>query len=337
MIRFDYVRAKDIAGAVQRRKRRANTLSRRRHQSRRSAEGERRAPGPRHRYQSPAAARDHRLCRRRAAPRRAGQQRRHRTTTRASARAIRCWRPRSLRAPARNCATPPPTAAISTSARAAITSTTCRHPATNAIPAAAAARSSGVNRIHAILGASEQCIATHPSDMCVALAALEATVRVTGPDGERDDRVRRLSSPARRRAAARQHAAARRTGHRDRSAGREFRQNFTYLKIRDRLSYAFALVSVAVALRIEGGTIAEAHVALGGVAHKPWRLPQAEARLKGAPSDTTFAAFADALLAGAKGEGHNDFKIDLASAPSCARLRQAAAGTPQSQSDKRIA
>src|SRR3981189_701104 len=134
----------------------------------------------------------------------------------------------------------------------------------------------GVNRIHAILGASEDCIATHPSDMCVALAALDARVRVTGPAGERvmafndfhrlpgntpqidtnllpDEIVIAVELPA-----------------------QGFAENYSYLKIRDRLSYAFALVSIAAALELEGDKIKQARLALGGVPHKPWRDTAAE-------------------------------------------------------------
>lgn len=118
----------------------------------------------------------------------------------------------------------------------------------------------------------------------------------------------------------------------------DFTKNYTYLKLRDRLSYAFALVSIAVAMRIEGSTIAEARVALGGVAHKPWRSTEAEKLLKGQqPSPQTFGAFADALLAGAVGQGKNDFKIPLARKGIVRALKQAAEATPQSQTDKRIA
>ena len=196
----------------------------------------------------------------------------------------------------------------------------------------------GVNRIHAVLGASEQCIATHPSDMCVALAALDAMVRVSGPDGAREI------------AFADYHRLPGDEPWRDNTLrpgelvtgidlpAEDFAQNYTYLKLRDRLSYAFALVSVAVAMRLEGGTIAEARVALGGVAHKPWRRPEVEAQLKGvAPSPHAFGAFADALLAGAVGQGENDFKIPLARKAIVRALKQAADATPQSQTDKRVA
>src|SRR4051812_40196245 len=152
----------------------------------------------------------------------------------------------------------------------------------------------GVNRIHAILGASEACIATHPSDMCVALAALDARVRVTGPAGERtiafkdfhrlpgntpqtgtnllrDEIVIAVELPA-----------------------QGFAENYSYLKIRDRLSYAFALVSIAAALELEGDTIKQARLALGGVAHKPWRDTAAETALRGqAPTAVNFGRAAD--------------------------------------------
>jgi xanthine dehydrogenase YagS FAD-binding subunit len=118
---------------------------------------------------------------------------------------------------------------------------------------------------------------------------------------------------------------------------RGFAANYTYLKIRDRLSYAFALVSVAAALELEGDTIKEARLVLGGVAHKPWRDPTAEAALRGqAANQSTFSGAADLLLRDAKGFEHNAFKIDLARRAVVRALTQAAAGTPQSQSNKKI-
>jgi xanthine dehydrogenase YagS FAD-binding subunit len=195
----------------------------------------------------------------------------------------------------------------------------------------------GVNRIHAILGASESCIATHPSDMCVALAALGATVHVAGPAGEREI------------AFADFHRLPQDTPQRDTNLlpneiitaielpQKGFAGHYTYLKIRDRLSYAFALVSVAVGLELEGGKIKEARLALGGVAHRPWRDPSAEAALKGQnPDRPTFARAADVLLKDATGFEHNAFKIDLARRAVIRALTQAAAGKPQSQSNKKI-
>ena len=197
---------------------------------------------------------------------------------------------------------------------------------------------SGHNRMNAILGTSDACIAVHPSDMCVALAMLEARVHVTGAGG---DRVIAFADF---------HRLPGDTPQRDTNLNRDeiitaielppkgFAANYTYLKIRDRLSYAFALVSVAVGLELDGGAIKEARFALGGVAHKPWRNAQAEAALRGkAASETTFAEAADVLLRDAKGFGHNTFKIDLARRTVVRALSQAARGTPQSQSDKKIA
>jgi xanthine dehydrogenase YagS FAD-binding subunit len=195
----------------------------------------------------------------------------------------------------------------------------------------------GLNRMHAIFGTSEACIATHPSDMCVALAMLEAKVRVSGPAGERviaftdfhrlpgdtpqvdtnlkpDEIITAVDLPA-----------------------RGFAANYTYLKIRDRLSYAFALVSIAVGLELEGGTIREARFALGGVAHKPWRDGAVETALRGRAADqAVFAQAADLLLRDAKGFEHNTFKIELARSGIVRALTQAAQATPQSQSSKMV-
>ncbi|MDB5511258.1 MAG: molybdopterin dehydrogenase FAD-binding [Enterovirga sp.] len=195
----------------------------------------------------------------------------------------------------------------------------------------------GQNRIHAILGTSQHCIATHPSDMCVALAALAATVHVTGPNGSRDiafGDFHRLPGDAP------EIDTTLRPGEIVTAVElppEGFAANHTYLKLRDRLSYAFALVSVAAALRQEGGRVVEARLALGGVAHKPWRDEAAEAMLAGKPaSPESFAAAADHLLRDAKGHEHNAFKIELARRAIVRALGQAAAGTPQSQTDKRI-
>ena len=195
----------------------------------------------------------------------------------------------------------------------------------------------GLNRMHAILGTSDACIATHPSDMCVALAALEATVHVQGIGGERTI------------AFADFHRLPGDTPHIDTNLRADeiitaitlppqgFAANYTYLKLRDRLSYAFALVSVAVGMELEGGTIKQARLALGGVAHKPWRDKAAEAVLNGqAPSAENFERAAGMLLRDAKGYEHNTFKIDLARRAMIRALTQAARGTPQVQSDKRI-
>jgi xanthine dehydrogenase YagS FAD-binding subunit len=196
---------------------------------------------------------------------------------------------------------------------------------------------SGLNRMHAILGTSESCIAVHPSDMCVALAALDAKVHVAGPSGTRVI------------AFADFHRLPGDTPQRDTNLNADeiitavelpakgFAKNYSYLKIRDRLSYAFALVSVAAALELDGGTIGEARLALGGVAHKPWRDAGAEAALRGQiPGRDAFAQAADIILREAKGFAHNAFKIELARRAIVRALTQAAHGTPQIQSIKKI-
>jgi xanthine dehydrogenase YagS FAD-binding subunit len=190
----------------------------------------------------------------------------------------------------------------------------------------------GVNRIHAILGASEHCIAVHPSDMCVALAVLDAIVHLEGPEGRRSvpfGDFHRLPEDQP------QHDNTMRPGELITAIelpGSDFTESYTYLKVRDRWSYAFALVSVAAALRTDAGMIAEARLAFGGVAHKPWRDRDAENLLRGkVPNESTFAEFAASILREARGRGQNDFKIELARRTIVRALRQAAAGTPQDQ------
>src|SRR5258708_3717280 len=142
----------------------------------------------------------------------------------------------------------------------------------------------GINRMHAILGTSEHCIATHPSDMCVALAALDARVLATGTGGQRSiafDEFHRLPGDTPQ---IDSNLRADEIITAIELPPKGFAKNYTYLKIRDRLSYAFALVSIAVGLDVEGPTIKEARLALGGVAHKPLRHGEAEARLEGAPA-----------------------------------------------------
>lgn len=195
----------------------------------------------------------------------------------------------------------------------------------------------GQNRIHAILGTSEHCIATHPSDMCVALAALGAVVKVAGREGERDVAFRDLHRLPGDRPEIDTTLAADEVVTAVELPAEEFGPHHTYLKLRDRLSYAFALVSVAAALTLEGGTIREGRLALGGVAHKPWRDQEAEAMLRGkAASEETFSAVAAHVLRDARAFEHNGFKIELARRAMVRALGQAAAGTPQSQTDKRI-
>jgi xanthine dehydrogenase YagS FAD-binding subunit len=169
----------------------------------------------------------------------------------------------------------------------------------------------GYNRSHAILGGSDQCIATHPSDMCVAMAALDAQIRVQGPEGRRtipftDFHLLPGDTPDKETllkpgelitavdlpplpVSARSH----------------------YCKVRDRASYEFALASVAAVLLIKDGSITTARIALGGVATKPWRARQAELLLKGRPSVELFGRAADAAVTEAKPHDYNGFKIEL--------------------------
>jgi len=185
----------------------------------------------------------------------------------------------------------------------------------------------GFNRIHAVLGASEACVATHPSDMCVALAALDAVVHVSGPGG-----VRQI-------AFADFHRLPGATPEQDTTLGHDelivavelpppgLAVNSTYRKVRDRASYAFALVSVAAALEMDGDRIADVRIALGGVAHKPWRATKAENALRGMQAgeqaflDAAAAEFADAQLL-----RDNAFKPALAGRALAAVLQALAQG-----------
>ena len=170
----------------------------------------------------------------------------------------------------------------------------------------------GFNRIHAILGASPSCIATHPSDMCVALAAMDAVVHLEGPDGKRAIKLTDLhrlpgDTPERE--------TELKTGELITAVElppMPFAVNSAYRKVRDRASYAFALVSLAAALEVEDGKVKNIRLALGGVAHKPWRAFRAEAVLQSAPATAeSFARAAEAELEGAVGLKHNAFKIEL--------------------------
>jgi len=170
----------------------------------------------------------------------------------------------------------------------------------------------GYNRIHAILGASEACIAVHPSDMAVAMAALDAEVEVQSAAGNRRIKIADF------------HRLPENKPQQDTTlnAGELITAVIlppppaggqVYRKVRDRASYDFALVSVAALVDVDGGRIRDARIALGGVAHKPWRALDAEKQLVGqALSDDAFAAAGAAAVKGAKGRGHNDFKIQLA-------------------------
>ncbi|MGJ7473741.1 FAD binding domain-containing protein [Pseudomonas fulva] len=186
---------------------------------------------------------------------------------------------------------------------------------------------SGLNRIHAILGASEACVATHPSDMCVALAALKAVVHVQGPADKRQipfADFHRLPGDTPQHD---NHLAPDELITAIELPDQGFAEHFRYVKVRDRASYAFALVSVAAALRIENGLIQEARIALGGVAHKPWRNEAVEATLHGqAPSTELFTQAATALLQGAQPLSQNGFKVQLAQQAIIRALNEAAAG-----------
>ena len=171
----------------------------------------------------------------------------------------------------------------------------------------------GVTRIHAILGASASCIAVHPSDMCVALAALDAVVHIQTLTGSREMALvdfHRLPGDAPERDTMLPPGALI-TAIELPAEG--FPAHHAYLKLRDRRSYAFALVSVAAALELDGDTVRQARIALGGVAHKPWRRPEVERAMAGRPAAReTWQGAADALLEQAVSQGQNGFKIELA-------------------------
>jgi xanthine dehydrogenase YagS FAD-binding subunit len=189
----------------------------------------------------------------------------------------------------------------------------------------------GDNRLHAVIGWSENCIATHPSDFCVPLVALDAVVEAEGRAGRRDipiETFHRLPGDAPDRenllGPGEMIVAVRLPPQAARFAGHS-----RYLKVRERTSYAFAVVSAAAALRIEDGAIADARLALGGVAMKPWRADEAERVLVGARAGASiFRQAADAALAAARPSGDNAFKSELARRLAVRALTLAAAGTP---------
>ena len=186
-------------------------------------------------------------------------------------------------------------------------------PCNKRVPGSGCGALKGFNRMHAIFGASDNCIAVHPSDMCVALVALDATVKVSGPKGDRRIPFREF------------HRLPGDNPQKDNTLEKNelivgieiptnnFSEHVHYLKVRDRSSYAFALVSVAVALELENDNIKDIRLAMGGVAHKPWRLTEAENFLKGKSANTgSFTQAAQLAMKGAKGYGHNNFKLKLA-------------------------
>src|SRR5687768_1217059 len=171
----------------------------------------------------------------------------------------------------------------------------------------------GLNRIHAIFGWSEKCVATYPGDMANALYALDAVVRVRGANG----RERAIPVVDFHRLPGDTPEVDTNLAHGELIVAIElpksnFAKNSYYLKVRDRASYAFALVAVAAALELDGNNVRQARVVLGGVAHKPWRSTEAEAALAGKPaSEESFRRAADAALAGAKPLAHNAYKVEL--------------------------
>lgn len=198
----------------------------------------------------------------------------------------------------------------------------------------------GFNRIHAVLGQTDEgaanphtCIATNPSDMNVAMAALDAHVEISGPKGTRIMPVRefhRLVGKTPQLDTNLQHDELITAVHLPASAAR-FAQHSYYLKARDRQSYAFALVSVAAGLELDGNTIKSTALALGGVAHKPWTSKAAEHALVGKPAEeATYKAAAEAAMQGAKGYEHNAFKIELAKQCIVRAFTLAAMGTKRS-------
>ena len=190
----------------------------------------------------------------------------------------------------------------------------------------------GDNRLHAVLGWSHACIATHPSDLCVSLVALDAVVEIEGKSGRREvklEDLHRLPGEAPERETVLEPGdlivAVKLP-----SSANSFSHHARYLKVRERTSYAFAVVSAAACLRIARNQIAEARIALGGVAAKPWRARQAEELLTGmAPKAENFRRAADAALAEARPSGNNAFKIELAQRIVVRVLALAALGTPE--------
>jgi xanthine dehydrogenase YagS FAD-binding subunit len=190
----------------------------------------------------------------------------------------------------------------------------------------------GETRLHAVLGWSDHCVATHPSDFCVPLVAFDAMVEIEGTSGRREVALENF------------HRLPGQTPHHETilepgelivavrlpPEAAEFAGHARYLKVRERTSYAFAVVSVAAGLRLDGQRVAEARIALGGVALKPWRAREAERLLAGRePNRTAFGEAAQAALADAMPSGDNAFKIELARRMVIRTLSLAAAGTPE--------
>jgi xanthine dehydrogenase YagS FAD-binding subunit len=192
--------------------------------------------------------------------------------------------------------------------------------------------SGGDTRLHAVLGWSESCIATHPSDFCVPLVALDAVVEIEGLAGRREvplESFHRLPGQTPERESVLEPGELI-VAVRLPAEAAAFAAHARYIKVRERTSYAFAVVSAAAALRIDNGTIVEARLVLGGVALKPWRAHAAEDMLAGCrPDRTAFRRAAEAALADAKPSGDNEFKIELARRIVTRAFTLAAAGTPE--------
>jgi xanthine dehydrogenase YagS FAD-binding subunit len=187
----------------------------------------------------------------------------------------------------------------------------------------------GFNRMHAILGASPACVATHPSDMCVALAALDAMVHVTSAKGVRTIRLTDFHRLPGDRPDIETELAPGELITAVEIPALPFARRSTYRKVRDRSSYAFALISVAAALELDGGRVKEVRVALGGVAHKPWRARNLEAMLNGQPAtEENFRAAAGDELAAAQPLSHNGFKVELVQRTVVAVLTQLSGEAP---------
>ncbi|MCS0503247.1 FAD binding domain-containing protein [Ancylobacter mangrovi] len=200
------------------------------------------------------------------------------------------------------------------------------------VPGSGCDARAGENRLHAVLGWSDACIATHPSDFCVPLVALDAVVEIEGRGGRREvplAELHRLPGDAPEKDTALEPGdlivAVRLP-----PGAAAFAGHARYIKLRERTSYAFAVVSAAAMLHLEGGVIAEARLTLGGVAAKPWRDAWAEQALAGArPDEEAFRRAAELALAGARPSGDNAFKIELARRLVMRALALAASGTPE--------
>jgi len=193
------------------------------------------------------------------------------------------------------------------------------------IPGSGCAAMEGINRMHAVLGTSEQCIASYPGDFAQALIALDAQVELSGPNGNRDIAFASLHRPPGATPHIETTLAPGELIMAFRVPVTPFARRSLFLKIRDRESYEFALASAAVALDLNGGTVRQARIALGGVATVPWRAREAEDRLKGkAINEQTVANAAEAAFAQAKPHEHNKFKIELGKRTLIRALHQAA-------------